>query len=68
MADIIDDSQELQEAQIAAALAKRMKVPEKTGLCLACDEPVSAGVFCDADCREFYERTERIREIKGKSK
>jgi hypothetical protein len=68
MADIIDDSQELQEAQIAAALAKRMKVPEKTGLCLACDTPVTVGVFCDADCREFYERAERIRAIKGKSK
>lgn len=67
MADIIDDSQELQEAQIAAAIAKRKKVPEKTGLCLACDEPVHEGVFCDADCREFYERAERIRAIKGKS-
>lgn len=66
MADIIDDSQEIQEAQIAQALARRKKVPEKTGLCLACEEPVKEGVFCDIDCREFYERSERIRAIKGK--
>ena len=65
MADMIDDAQEFEERRIAEALAKRMKVPEKTGLCLACDEPIKQGVFCDSDCREFHERADRIRAIKG---
>lgn len=65
MADWIDESIELQEAQIAEALAKRMKVPEKTGNCLACDEPLEQGVFCDSECRDFYETRERIKAIKG---
>ena len=65
MSDWIDDSQELEEAQRAEALAKRMKVPEKTGYCLSCEEPVNDKVFCDSDCREFWERRERIRQIKG---
>lgn len=65
MADWVDESVELQEAQIAEALAKRKKVPEKTGFCLACDEPTE-GAFCSADCREYYEKVEKLKAIKGK--
>jgi hypothetical protein len=65
MSDWIDESQELQEAQLAEALAKRAKVPEKTGFCLACDEP-TAGAFCSPDCREYYDKVERLNAIRGK--
>ena len=65
MSDWIDESQELQEAQLAEALAKRAKVPEKTGFCLACDEPTS-GAFCSPDCREYYDKVERLNAIRGK--
>ncbi len=65
MSDWIDESQELQEAQLAQALSKRLKVPEKTGFCLACDEPTD-GAFCSIDCREDYDRVQRINAIKGK--
>lgn len=65
MSDWIDESQELQEAQLAAALAKRAKVPEKTGFCLACEEP-TGGAFCSLDCREYYDKIERLNAIKGK--
>jgi hypothetical protein len=66
MSDALDEAQEVEEALRAKAMAKRMKVPERTGLCLACDTPVTVGVFCDADCREDYELAERIKAIKGK--
>jgi len=51
MSDWIDESQQLQEAQLAEALAKRAKVPVNTGFCLACDEPTK-GAFCSPDCRK----------------
>ncbi len=66
MSDWIDESQEFQELVRAEALAKRKKVPEKTGLCLACDEPLNDGVFCDQSCRDDWEKMERIKAIKGK--
>jgi len=65
MSDWIDESQELQEAQLAEALAKRAKVPEKTGFCLVCEEP-TAGAFCSSDCREEHELIEKMNRIKGK--
>jgi hypothetical protein len=65
MSDWIDESQELQEAQLAEALAKRQKVPEKTGFCLACEEPTT-GAFCSTDCREYYDKVERLNAIRGK--
>jgi hypothetical protein len=65
MSDWIDESQELQEVQLAEALAKRQKVPEKTGFCLSCEEP-TAGAFCSTDCREYYDKIERLNAIRGK--
>jgi len=50
---------------LAESLRMRAKVPEKTGLCLACEEPTQ-GAFCSRECREDYERLERIRTIRGK--
>jgi hypothetical protein len=67
MSDWIDESQQLQEAQLAEALAKRAKVPVNTGFCLACDEPTK-GAFCSPDCKEDYEHIERINRITGKKK
>ena len=66
MSDWIDESQELQEAQLAEALAKRQKVPVKTGFCLACEEPTE-GAFCCTDCRDYYDKVQRMNAIKGKS-
>ncbi len=65
MSDWIDEAHELQEAQLAQALAKRAKVPTKTGFCLACEEPTE-GAFCSADCRDHYDKVQRMNAIKGK--
>lgn len=64
MSDWIDESQELQEVQLAEALAKRQKVPQKTGFCLACEEPTQ-GAFCSTDCRDYYDKVQRMNAIKG---
>ncbi|HFW4211706.1 TPA: DUF2116 family Zn-ribbon domain-containing protein [Salmonella enterica subsp. enterica serovar Reading] len=40
----------------------RHPLPE-TGHCYNCGESISAGLFCDADCRDDYGKRERFRRI-----
>ena len=65
MADFLEEAEEASNLMLEEALRKRAKVPEKTGFCLACDEPTE-GAFCSADCREDYERLARLKAISGK--
>lgn len=63
MADIVDKAQALQQQQIDAAL-QRHKQPQQTtvlikGKCNYCHEPVT-DYFCDDECREDYEREQRL--------
>ena len=44
------------------ALAKRMKVPEKTGLCLACDEPIPQGVFVAQIAESFMKEPNALKQ------
>jgi len=53
-----------------AELVRRFRRPAQTmvptGLCLNCDELVGDGqLFCDAPCRDDWQRRERIRKLKG---
>ena len=65
MSDPLEAASAITEMMLQESLAKRMKVPEKTGLCLECDEPTE-GAFCCKECREEYELRQRINAIKGK--
>jgi hypothetical protein len=65
MRDPIDEAAAVTEMLLAESLRKRNKVPEKTGFCLACEEPTE-GAFCSKECREDYERLERLKTIRGK--
>lgn len=67
MADHIDVAAGEVEAYLETARRNRLKVPEKTGECLAegCGEPTE-GAFCSSECREDYERVARLRAISGK--
>lgn len=65
MKDPLEQAEEATELWLAESLRNRAKVPEKTGLCLACDEPTE-GAFCSGDCREDYERIARLKAISGK--
>ena len=65
MRDPIDEAAAVTEMLLAESLRKRNAVPEKTGFCLACEEPTE-GAFCSKECREDYERLERLKTIRGK--
>jgi hypothetical protein len=64
MSDPLDDAAKTTELLFQEALRNRAKVPEKTGFCLACDEP-TPGAFCSGECREDYERIARLKAIRG---
>lgn len=57
MADLMDKSDEQNEAAIAARLNYRMpEGPVATGKCLYCNSPLPHGVrWCDAGCRDDWE-------------
>jgi hypothetical protein len=65
MSDPLEEAAAVTEMLLAESLRMRAKVPEKTGLCLACEEPTD-GAFCSLECREDYERLERLKTIQGK--
>jgi hypothetical protein len=65
MSDPLDEAAAVTEMLLAEGLRKRAKVPEKVGFCLACEEPTE-GAFCSRECREDYERLERLKAIRGK--
>lgn len=60
MSDEADRADEAIEVMLAAARLRRKPVLPSVGHCHNCDEPVRAGdLFCDADCRDDYERRTR---------
>ena len=65
MSDPLDEAAAVTEMLLAESLRMRAKIPEKTGFCLACDEPTE-GAFCSRECREDYERLEKLKAIRGK--
>lgn len=65
MSDPLDEAARVTEMLFQQALRNRAKVPEKTGFCLGCSEP-ALGAFCSGDCRQDYERLEKIKAIRGK--
>lgn len=65
MSDPLEDAEAVTEMLFQEALRKKAKVPEKTGFCLACEEPTE-GAFCSKECREDYERIARLKAIGGK--
>ena len=59
MADFADDAAEVTEMDLQVALQNAREQPRQhpfTGICRNCDHPVSEGAFCDADCRDDYQR------------
>ena len=59
MADIIDEANELADLNIKHALAKRPIPLPFTGFCRNCNETISAGHFCDAECRADFDKRAR---------
>lgn len=68
MADEADLAQEHIEREMALILAARRKsdAPEATGECHWCTEAVTnARRFCDADCRDAWQRSRAARMRSG---
>lgn len=64
MSDPLEEAAAVTEMLLAKSLSVRAKVPELTGFCLECEEPTE-GAFCSRECREDYEKRERLKAIKG---
>ena len=64
MADELESAEQVTEMLFQEALRRKAKVPEKTGFCLACEEP-TPGAFCSPECREDYERLAKLKTIRG---
>lgn len=68
MADEIDRANDMAELNLAASLAVRRSALVPCGRCHYCDESLRPNVlFCDKDCRDWFEQEQRINYIKGKS-
>ncbi len=68
----MSDEADRSDAKIAAtisdaiAAASRFRPAEATGGCLFCATPLPLHLrFCDADCRDDYDREQRIKAIGG---
>ncbi len=60
MSDCVDDANDMCDLMLSATLANRdlSRLPA-TGSCLNCCESLpDGGRFCDADCRDDYEKRE----------
>lgn len=71
MTDIYDQAQQLDEAERDACVAAQRSKPglKATGYCLdpGCFAPLPKGqLFCGEECRDFYEKQERMARIQGK--
>ena len=58
MADLADNAPVLEDYALKRHQANRKASPER-GECLNCGAPVEH-LYCDAFCREDYERSERV--------
>ena len=65
--DEADAADLTQEQALTAALRRRHATLPAVGQCYSCAEPVADGArFCDADCRQDFERAERARRMNGR--
>lgn len=60
MADVADQAADYQEKMIAEAIKLRKQQPIGTGFCNNCFEPIDVGRFCDCDCRDDFEKRNRV--------
>ena len=65
--DEADAADLTQEQALTAALRRRHATLPAVGQCYSCGEPVEGNAkFCNAECREDFERAERARRMNGR--
>lgn len=72
MTDIYDQAQQLDEAERDACVADQLAKPcmKATGFCHdpGCFAPLPKGqLFCGTECRDYFEKQERMKRIQGKT-
>jgi hypothetical protein len=67
LADPLDVAAHTAEFLLEQKLKERKPVPESTGYCLNCNDPLSLGKkFCNAGCRDDLELAHKAKERNGK--
>lgn len=71
MGDLVDEGNDNAARGLESAInkvrAEAGKVLVPKGRCYMCDADVADGVrFCDAGCRDDWDKQERLQKIKGK--
>lgn len=70
--DVLDNASNLEAAERDACVAAQLAKPglKATGHCLdpGCVAPLPKGqLFCGKECRDYYEKQERMKRIQGKA-
>lgn len=52
--------------QLRIDSARKHKRLPATGSCYYCREPLDKALFCDADCRDDYEKTQKAQQRNGR--
>lgn len=68
MADEADIAGDIERGRLDVLLLNRTYRPlPETGRCYNCDDVVPCGLFCDADCRDDYEKRERFSAMRSRN-
>lgn len=60
--DIADKANDTMQMNLEVALTHRKQGDlQPMGRCYNCDELIENGAFCDPDCRDDYEKRERMK-------
>ena len=66
-ADRASEREDIAREVAVAAIRRRIEAMPSLGYCYYCGEALRAGKrFCDADCRDDYERQENMRKRTGR--
>jgi hypothetical protein len=65
MSDEVDRANDQAQQMLDLQLKARKSVIAPKGACHYCDEPLHDGLFCNADCRDDFEKEQRAKERNG---
>ena len=66
--DLFDDASDMEELHRTLSIQsiRKQKQHPFTGHCLCCNERIPQGRFCSAECREDWEKDQKIMRISGR--
>jgi len=67
MSDMYDDASDLEalHREFAIKAVRDKKKASYTGHCRYCNESITVGSFCSAECREGQELEDKLKNIRG---